>query len=91
MTSARKKPGVAFWVTVVVVAALVGYPLSFGPWLCAWRIWGDVGSSEQMTAYGFFAPLDRCAGRLPRFGNLYIDYLKSWVTMGDHLNGRAHP
>ena len=30
-----KKPGVAFWATVVVVVALVAYPLSFGPvvWL----------------------------------------------------------
>jgi hypothetical protein len=27
----RKKPGVAFWAAVVVVAALVLYPLSFGP------------------------------------------------------------
>jgi hypothetical protein len=27
----RKKPGVAFWATVVVVVVLVGYPLSFGP------------------------------------------------------------
>lgn len=31
MTSDRKSPGVAFWATVVLVAALVGYPLSFGP------------------------------------------------------------
>src|SRR5262249_20222835 len=33
----RKKPGVAFWATVVVVVALLGYPLSFGPacWLTA--------------------------------------------------------
>ena len=31
MTSDRKKPGVAFWATVVVVVALVAYPLSFGP------------------------------------------------------------
>ena len=30
MTS-RKKPGVAFWATVVVVVVLVAYPLSFGP------------------------------------------------------------
>jgi hypothetical protein len=30
MTS-RKKPGVAFWATVVVVAVLVAYPLSMGP------------------------------------------------------------
>ena len=27
----HKKPGVAFWATVVVVVALVTYPLSFGP------------------------------------------------------------
>jgi hypothetical protein len=27
----RKKPGVAFWATVVMVAVLVLYPLSFGP------------------------------------------------------------
>ena len=35
MTSNRKKPGVAGWVTVAVVAVLVGYPLSFEPacWL----------------------------------------------------------
>lgn len=34
MTS-RKIPGVAFWATVVVLVALVAYPLSFGPvcWL----------------------------------------------------------
>jgi len=35
MTSDRKKPGVAFWATVVVAVALVAYPLSFGP--ACWR------------------------------------------------------
>jgi hypothetical protein len=34
MTS-RKKPGVAFWATVVVTVALILYPLSFGP-ACWW-------------------------------------------------------
>src|SRR5262245_58026611 len=35
MTSNRKKPGLAFWATVVVVVALVAYPLRCGPacWL----------------------------------------------------------
>ncbi len=35
MTPSRKKPGVAFWATVVVVVGMVAYPLSFGPasWL----------------------------------------------------------
>ena len=31
MCKPKKKPGVAFWATVVVVVALVGYPASFGP------------------------------------------------------------
>ncbi len=31
MASDRKKPGVAFWTTVVAVVVLVAYPLSIGP------------------------------------------------------------
>jgi hypothetical protein len=31
MTSARTKPGVAFWATVVLAVSLLAYPLSFGP------------------------------------------------------------
>ena len=31
MTTDRKKPGVAFWATVVVVVVLLAYPLSIGP------------------------------------------------------------
>jgi hypothetical protein len=33
----RKKPGMAFWATIVVVVVLVAYPLSLGPavWLTA--------------------------------------------------------
>jgi len=31
MRSNCRKPGVAFWATVVVIVALVGYPLSFIP------------------------------------------------------------
>jgi hypothetical protein len=27
----RKKPGIAFWATVVIAVAFVGYPLSIGP------------------------------------------------------------
>jgi hypothetical protein len=35
MATDRKKPGVAFWATVVVVGVLMAYPLSFGP-ACWW-------------------------------------------------------
>src|SRR5258708_4275855 len=35
MTSDRKQPTAGFWISVALVAVLVGYPLSFGPacWL----------------------------------------------------------
>ena len=36
MSEPRKKPGVAFWASVVVVVGLILYPLSFGP-ECWWR------------------------------------------------------
>ena len=42
MTS-RKKPGVAFWATVVVVVVLVAYPLSFGP-----AMWFTVRSGDSV-------------------------------------------
>jgi len=37
MTSPRK-PTAGFWITVALVAVLVGYPLSFGPacWITSW-------------------------------------------------------
>src|SRR5262245_61919577 len=40
MTSSRKKPGMAFWATVVVVLAVL-YPLAYGPWWYARGKWGS--------------------------------------------------
>jgi hypothetical protein len=52
----RKKPGVAFWATVVVVVVLVGYPLSFGPvaWLSHHK--RPPGWIGHLTEY-FYTPL----------------------------------
>src|SRR5437762_10096797 len=35
--SEQKKPGVAVWIIVALLAAVVAYPLSFGPacWVCS--------------------------------------------------------
>lgn len=41
MPSDRKKPGWAFWATVVVIVMLVGYPLSWGPACCLRTLIGD--------------------------------------------------
>jgi hypothetical protein len=48
----RKKPGVAFWATVALVAVLLAYPLSFGPacWLC------ERGLLSQRAAWIIFRP-----------------------------------
>jgi hypothetical protein len=58
MTSHRKKPGVAFWATVVVVVVLVAYPLSFGP-ACWWQ------------PVNYFDPAHPRADHLPRAPNIY--------------------
>jgi hypothetical protein len=54
----RKKPGVAFWATVVVVVALVGYPLSFGPacWIATRydSLRGFVNSIYHPAAWAYF-------------------------------------
>jgi len=49
MTPDRKKPGLAFWATVVVVVALL-YPISFGP--ACWINRGTaVGGKAIWTVY----------------------------------------
>ena len=50
MTSDRKKPGVAFWATVVVVVILVGYPLSIGP-ACWVTSRSDAGGDAVSLVY----------------------------------------
>jgi hypothetical protein len=55
MTS-RKKPGVAFWVAVVLVVALVAYPLSMAP---AYWVLVRLGTPDWLM-YGlgdFYGPL----------------------------------
>jgi hypothetical protein len=46
----RKKPGVAFWATVVMVVVLVGYPLSFGP-VCWISERTGIGCAALSVAY----------------------------------------
>jgi hypothetical protein len=56
MTPDRKKPGVAFWATVVVVVVLVLYPLSMGPANWAARRYGSTGWAVK-TYRGIYAPI----------------------------------
>jgi hypothetical protein len=61
----RDKPGVAFWATVVIVAVLIGYPLSFGPACWVNQRW-DVGSQIVSAVYCPVLALASEDGRLPQ-------------------------
>ncbi len=86
MTASRKQPGVAFWATVVVVIALVAYPLSFGP-----ACWANgrthVGDQAFLTAYRpivwAFPTLSPAGQRAVRW---YVDL---WLPAGTRFVGRA--
>jgi hypothetical protein len=51
----RKKPGVPFWATVVLVVVLMGYPLSIGPAHCL--IWHTNSTWLSETADALYSPL----------------------------------
>ncbi len=75
MTS-RKKPGLAFWATVVVVVVLVAYALSFGPW-CWIASRCRAPYESRQIACPFYRPilLAWCNGPQPvgRLINWYAD------------------
>jgi len=65
MTS-RKHPCAAFWATVVVVVALVGYPLSFGPacwWFSSYKV--ENGAAHYVAPYVYW-PIGWLAAYGPR-------------------------
>src|SRR5262245_11357547 len=73
MTSAPSKPGMAFWATVVVVTALIGYPLSFGP-VC----WFAMPSEQEFAKLNGY-PAYRPIARPPR-----IYYPLCWLAVHGH-------
>ena len=70
MTSSRKKPGAAFWATVVMVVALVAYPLSFGPacWLVSRPLTSGFGFDGRGRIPIVYWPI--CAGARNSSGTL---------------------
>jgi hypothetical protein len=54
--SNRKKPGMAFWATVLMAVVLIGYPLSFGP--ACW--WFSTPLSSHMEYVAWDGPDPEC-------------------------------
>jgi hypothetical protein len=73
MSELQKKPGWAFWATVVVVVALVAYPLSSGP--VVWLYWNKLGQPGWMKSVmgTVYAPLEWTANNGP-------DWLKEGIS-----------
>jgi hypothetical protein len=81
MTS-RKKPGVAFWATVVVVVVLVGYPLSIGPvlWLADRQMIPDAAKKQVGLIY---APLAWVVNNSSNAFQVYSWYGRLWKRARD--------
>jgi hypothetical protein len=82
----RKKPGVAFWATVVAVAGLVLYPLSHGPWIAIY-IATHANQPEIIDASSaFYAPIDfAIENSPPAIQDAYDGYLEWWAGLGVSL------
>ena len=79
MSEQRRRPGVAFWATVVVVVGLV-YVLSFGPacWISERTV---IGSRAISTAY---QPMLRLWMRTEQFGRAIAWYALIGTKDGSH-------
>ena len=81
MTSDRK-PSAAFWATVVVVVALVAYPLSYGPaW---WLYWHAPQRTEWMHAafLNGYAPMGWALSNGPSaLKDMHDSYMELWAHL----------
>ena len=83
MTSPRKKPGVAFWATVVVVV-LAAYPVSFGP-----ACWLDSRIDTQTVDIGIpYGPLLSALEYVPGSQDLLRPYAACGMKPGTWMRFR---
>ena len=86
MTTSRKHLCTAFWATLVVVVALVAYPLSFGP--ACWAV-GRAHFADQAFR-ATYRPLVWIFQRLPPQAQSAAQwYVDLWLPPGLHFIGRG--
>ena len=84
MTRSSKPPSAAFWATVVVVVALILYPLSFGPacWLTA-QPWQNAFQNDGFDMPPRWMQINRPFGIILNKGNSPVKTaVKWWATLG---------
>jgi hypothetical protein len=77
-----KKPGVAFWATVVVVVALATYALLPGPAAYLWKAKGRNGWPDPIPAIVQF-PYRVCKAGPWWLERDYASYLDWWLSLAD--------
>jgi hypothetical protein len=91
MSEPKKKGGVAFWATVVVVVVLVGYPISLGPlcWLTSRMNFG--GQVVSILYRPLTAAISRAGPTYAKVGDAFVWYSMlganrnwGWVETVDH-------
>jgi hypothetical protein len=81
----RKKPGWAFWATVVLLSSSVLYVLSFGP-ACWLSNDGMISSTTITTVYpGLWQVVMRGPQPFRRWLRWYVNLPKSWQGEADPL------
>ncbi len=78
MSEERKKPTAGFWITVALVAALVGYPLSFGP--ACWVT--TISASEPGVRYHKSMIVYWPLGAVTKGDGLIARTLQWWMKFG---------
>ena len=85
--TARKHPTAAFWLTVALVAVLVGYPLSFGPacWWLSTPVTLPFFSMRARQTPAIYSPMGRLARRAGpgRIQTVINWYATAWVPKGE--------
>jgi hypothetical protein len=77
MSRDRKNPSAALWATVVVVVALVAYPLTIGPFF--WLV-NHVPLPEWLYSIPIYAPIQWIEDRSPKpVGHAIEWYIHLWT------------
>ena len=83
----KKKPGAAFWATVVVLVVLVAYPLSFGPACRACSSSTDNAVWSRIDAY--YGPMVWAWNHAPLINVVVMWYANVGSANGIHLGKHA--
>jgi hypothetical protein len=85
----RKHPSVAFWITVALVAVLMGYPLSIGPahglacWIHSPRVW--------RITHAAYRPFAIACGRCRLDMRVVFWYVGLWEWKVPEIEGTLYP